>query len=484
MRSRFLAAANLAASFAANLATIAAAAIAVFAPASHAGAADHLFVATTDFVASGNCAALDLAPPWTASKNLEPLGVAPVPRHFAGLHYVVCGAPESDLRILDPATFATIREIDFDSESNPQDVLPLGDGTAFVSFFDRDELRRIDLVTGETVALVDLGAFADTDGLPEMGRMARDGDHVFVQMQRIDRSPAPPPPRKGALAVVSVASNQLVDADAEAPGVQAVELTWYWPRLAMQIEGRLLYVSVPGAFQDVAGGIEAIDLDTLEPLGFVHHEKELGAFQLGAFVFVSPTRGYFIHHTDLTQSSHVVSFSRTTGTFLAEHFVCFGLVESYAFDPEAGFLYFPDSDPADPGVRVFDAATGSQLTSAPIAAGLSPVECVVARGEGTAAPAIAPGPRFAVFAAPNPARGAARFVVEAPRPGRYALRIVDTGGRVVRRWEDGAELGAGRAVVSWDGRDGAGRAAAAGVYFLRVDAPDGARTSGSVAVLR
>jgi hypothetical protein len=49
-------------------------------------AADHLFVVTTDFNSSGNCASLQLEPPWMAASNLEPLGVRPVARHFAGLH--------------------------------------------------------------------------------------------------------------------------------------------------------------------------------------------------------------------------------------------------------------------------------------------------------------------------------------------------------------------------------------------------------------
>jgi hypothetical protein len=92
----------------------------------------------------------------------------------------------------------------------------------------------------------------------------------------------------------------------------------------MQIEGRLLYFSERGGFHDQSGGIEAVNLDTWEPMGLVYTEKVMGAAQMGGFLFVSATRGYFLHHTDFAQSSHLVSFSRETGMFLDEHFVSFG----------------------------------------------------------------------------------------------------------------------------------------------------------------
>jgi hypothetical protein len=78
--------------------------------------------------------------------------------------------------------------------------------------------------------------------------------------------------------------------------------------------------------------------------------------------------------------------------------------------------------------------------------------------------AVAPLP-FAVAApAPNPAAGRTALTLDLPAPGPVRLRAFDIAGRLVGEAFD-ATLPAGRHQLTWD----AG-AAAAGVYFLRVEA--------------
>src|SRR5512145_532298 len=98
--------------------------------------ADHLFVVTSNGINAGNCASLELSPPWPATTDLEATSVRPNVRHFAGLHYAVNAEPVHDLQIIDPETFQTVRRIPFAGKPNPRDVLVLEDGTAYVSFFD------------------------------------------------------------------------------------------------------------------------------------------------------------------------------------------------------------------------------------------------------------------------------------------------------------------------------------------------------------
>jgi alpha-amylase len=84
---------------------------------------------------------------------------------------------------------------------------------------------------------------------------------------------------------------------------------------------------------------------------------------------------------------------------------------------------------------------------------------------GGGAPAIA-------FAAPspNPARGDVAFRFDLARDAaRAELAVFDVRGRRVRTLLAGA-LPAGRHAAQWDGRDDAGRAAPAGLYFARVSA--------------
>ena len=91
------------------------------------------------------------------------------------------------------------------------------------------------------------------------------------------------------------------------------------------------------------------------------------------------------------------------------------------------------------------------------------------RGVGLAGrPAAAPGDGLAI--SPNPFSARLSIRPSDAFRGDAAVRILDPGGRVV------ATLPAGSAATGWcwDGRDGAGRAAGAGVYFCEVMA-DGRR---------
>jgi hypothetical protein len=71
---------------------------------------------------------------------------------------------------------------------------------------------------------------------------------------------------------------------------------------------------------------------------------------------------------------------------------------------------------------------------------------------------------------PTPSRGAVAVTFVLPHPAIAWLRILDLAGRSVATPQHGI-LSAGAHVVSWDGKDDAGRSVPAGVYFcdLRVD---------------
>jgi len=73
---------------------------------------------------------------------------------------------------------------------------------------------------------------------------------------------------------------------------------------------------------------------------------------------------------------------------------------------------------------------------------------------------------FAV--APNPARSGATVSLLLERPQRVRLAIHDPAGRLVRMLHSG-QLLAGAHTFDWDGRDGLGRPAGAGIYLLGLD---------------
>jgi hypothetical protein len=79
-----------------------------------------------------------------------------------------------------------------------------------------------------------------------------------------------------------------------------------------------------------------------------------------------------------------------------------------------------------------------------------------------------PAPTRLRFAAPvpNPTRGTVSLTLDVPGAGVLAVDVLDAQGRrVATIGQDGA--GPGRRAITWSGRDGAGRRAAPGAYFVR-----------------
>ncbi len=81
-------------------------------------------------------------------------------------------------------------------------------------------------------------------------------------------------------------------------------------------------------------------------------------------------------------------------------------------------------------------------------------------------------PRHAALqaSAPNPFIARTVLAYDLARQSRVALRVYDVTGRLVRSLVSDAVQEAGRHSIEWDGRDAAGSASGAGLYFARLDA--------------
>jgi hypothetical protein len=84
-------------------------------------------------------------------------------------------------------------------------------------------------------------------------------------------------------------------------------------------------------------------------------------------------------------------------------------------------------------------------------------------------PASAPQHAMLQAAMPNPFQGRTTLAYDLARPGRVTLRIFDIGGRLVRSLVAGEVQEPGHHAVEWDGRDAAGAASGAGLYFGQLD---------------
>ncbi|MEN8006967.1 MAG: M1 family aminopeptidase [Candidatus Krumholzibacteriota bacterium] len=77
---------------------------------------------------------------------------------------------------------------------------------------------------------------------------------------------------------------------------------------------------------------------------------------------------------------------------------------------------------------------------------------------------------------PNPFNPSTTISFNLAAPGPVLLRVFDVSGRLVRTLVDDGDLAAGNHQAVWSGQDQSGRAAAAGVYFYKLDAAEYSRT--------
>lgn len=296
-----------------------------------------------------------------------------VARVFGDRVYIVNRFLGDSIQVLDPSDgFTTRWQCSTGAGSNPQDIVVLGD-KAYVTLYAKAQLLIInpspapdcsDFVLGS----VDLSAFADDDGIPEMDQMALVNGLLYVSLQRLlNFAPA----RQGAVAVIDTATDQVIG------GITLTGQNPFAKTKGLSVApGDYLVVAQVGNFGITDGGIERVDLFTGRALGFFVTEAALGG-DINDFVLVSDRLGYaVVGAPDFTTS--LVSFDpsagRVTRTLLSG-------VE-YVADIELnnrGELFVLDRTFERPGVRIFRAADGTELTPEPLDVGLPPFEVVFLR---------------------------------------------------------------------------------------------------------
>jgi hypothetical protein len=322
---------------------------------------------------------------WTAADNAGWLGAMSVesPWQFDGAPLPIGGfatlrCANSELFVLSQAD-GTVSVIDRSTQTvqlvaslgagEPMDIVVTDAGIAYITNRSATHLQRLDLETGTTTDVVDLSAFADDDGIPDLGMMAVHGGRVIAQIRRANTDAdfgfASPP----YLAVIDLASEQLVDTEPGIPGIQAIELLGTAPKHKMQVISSTaeLFVSASGAIHD-QGGIEVIDLGSLRSKGLVISEAidAVGA-DVGPFIMVTATEGFLVTSTDLDGSSHLQRFTVDGGVDpppdLAQSIGYHA--PSLAMDSRRETLFFPSGQFEKMGVLVLGVSSGDLLKPTP-----------------------------------------------------------------------------------------------------------------------
>jgi hypothetical protein len=291
-------------------------------------------------------------------------------RVFRGLVYLVNRFDGDSVQVLDPENdFATLSNCTTGGGSNPHDIAVLNGEKAYVTLYGTSDLLIVNPTprsdcTDFVFDRIDLSSFADEDGIPEMDQMAIVRGRLYVTIQRLTNfAPAGP----GAVVVIDTATEEVVD-EIELSGQQPFSVT-----KGIVVRNDQLVIGQIGTFGVADGGIETVELPEGTANGFFITEEELGG-DLNDFVIVSDRLGYaIVSAPDFTTS--FVQFDPSRGV------VTDAILSNVEFlaDVELnnrGEMFLLDRSFSTPGVRIFRASSGEELTDEPIDVGLPPFEVV------------------------------------------------------------------------------------------------------------
>ncbi|MYA21547.1 MAG: T9SS type A sorting domain-containing protein [Gemmatimonadetes bacterium] len=448
-------------------------AVSVLLLANSSSAQSDLFVITTDF-STGSTAFL-AANAAEAEVNLLGIHSDAVGHYHDGRIYIVNRLGQDNILVLDAMDLRTpLTQFSVGNGANPHDIEIVTPDRAYVTRYETASLLIVNPQDGAELGEIDLSAFADADGLPEVSQIVRVGDRLYLSCQRLDRNSGWGPVDVSYLIVVDLATDTLVDVDPDAEGMQGIALSVANPN-SMVVIGEQIAVGVVVGFGDRAGGVEIVDTATNRSLGLVVSEEDLGG-DITSMVLVDQNRGYAVV-ADENFANSVRPFELSSGTVgVPLENISGGFIPSLAVDGDR--LIVADrgsfSDPASAGLKFYDAATGAFL-SGPIDTGLPPQNIVVLSDAAvpTAVEETADSlpQEFALEAAyPNPFNASVQIpfaVWQANTP--VELTVHDVLGRTVRTLIAGT-MDAGRHVLHWDGRNAAGEPVGNGAYLVQLHA--------------
>jgi hypothetical protein len=192
----------------------------------------HLLVTSTDF-STGAVGLVEIATrevqPDLALASTDAMPTAWGERAFVinrfGFDWIDELDPRSQLDLIHEFP---IEPTSMDVSANPQSLVFDGGGRAWISMFGAPELQVWNVPgTGELEPLVgfDLSAFADADGIPELGPMIACGEVAYVVAERIDRETWLPTGPTWLIPVATTPGEEsLFDFDPEHAGADAIEM--------------------------------------------------------------------------------------------------------------------------------------------------------------------------------------------------------------------------------------------------------------------
>ncbi len=294
---------------------------------------------------------------------------------FGGLVYIIQRLGANSIVVIDPnnpsvvlANYTT-NDPGSTTQSNPHDMAFVSSSKAYITRYGLSTLLIVNPETGQQLGTIDLLAFADSDGIPEMDQMVLVDGLLYVTLQRLNRDNFFSAENDSFVVVIDTATDQIIDPNTSDTKIVLAGRNPF--DISYLPSSDRIYVSNVGTFStaDDFGGIEVIDPATGLSEGILMTDNDFGG-PLGTIAILDETRAY-ITVFDASFNNFVVPFNLSTqqiSTALTD--IGTGFIPSLAFD-NASFLYIADRDTTNPGVQVFDTDTNLKVEG-PIDTGLPP----------------------------------------------------------------------------------------------------------------
>ncbi len=425
--------------------------------------AERIRAACTDF-STGMLSSMLASDPWTPYADELSIHSDAVLR-WGGEYLVLVERLGVDaIRVLDPDDLSSVSEFSTGAGSNPQDIVVVGE-KAYISLGNSNDILIVEWPSGAPLGSVSLSAWADEDGYAEPAGMVLAEDLIFIAIQRLDRDYYWLPVGDSYLAVLDPYTDTLVDVNPGQVGVQAIALPFANPAGELQSFGGYLWLSCVGAFGLTDGALVRVDPVNYTAGGFLPETDFLGdigdtGFHDGAHAWAIVTDASF--NTNLWRfdpsGAESPSFALAGGGWV------FNDLEVWS-----GQLFLGDQSYGTDGVRVMDAASGLPLAG-PVDLGLPPYDLLAPSSVSVDAPEAPASHRISAWPNPFNPKTTIRFDLEAA--SEVSLSIFDCSGRKLRTLIAGEGLGAGKHVLSFDGRDDHGESLPSGIYHARVRTVD------------
>ncbi len=338
------------------------------------------FVVTSDFQ-TGSFAVFPVLQPDAVARNVARIHSDAVARVHDGVVYVVNRLGGDNIQAIDPAAgYATRWQCSVDNGSNPHDIAFAAPDKAYVTRYERATVLIVDPTTGPDCAgfvrgEIDLAAFADGDGLPEMDQAVVIGGRLFVTLQRLDRRNFFRPTERSVLAVIDVATDAVVGEIVLTGTNPFAESAGLAPDPAT---GKIVLTEVGEFGRADDGGVERVDPATLTAEGFFVTEADLGG-NVSDVVIVDAHQAYAIVLDEVARS-RLVRFDPTSRQVVKTLASADEFLVDIERGPDGATLYLTDRTLKRPGIRRFALADDSEIAPSPIDTGLPPFDVVFVSG--------------------------------------------------------------------------------------------------------